>query len=55
MITSLISLQWIGLTISGVLFLLFLHEAYGEQRFFSRYLQEMTRELRNVDQNSKKE
>jgi hypothetical protein len=49
MITSLISSQWIGLTISGVLFLLFMHETYGEQRFFSRYLQEMTKELREMD------
>src|SRR5688572_16411889 len=49
MITSLISSQWIGLAISGVLFLLFMHETYGEQRFFSRYLQEMTKELREMD------
>jgi hypothetical protein len=49
MILSLISRQWIGLTVSGVLFLLFLHEAYGEQRFFSRYLKEMTKELRTME------
>lgn len=49
MILSLISSQWIGLMVSGVLFLLFLHEAYGEQRFFSRYLKEMTKELRNME------
>ena len=48
-ITSLISNQWIGLIICGVLFLLFLHEAYGPQVFFSRYLQEMTKELRNME------
>lgn len=48
-ITSLISVQWIGLIICGVIFLLFLHEAYGEQVFFSRYLQEMTKELRNME------
>lgn len=52
MVTSIISSQWIGFLISGVLFLLFVHEAYGEQRFFSRYLQEMTRELRDLDQRS---
>ena len=49
MATSLISRQWVGLTVCGVLFLLFAHEAYGEQRFFSRYLQEITKELRNLD------
>jgi hypothetical protein len=49
MLTSIFSQQWIGLAVSGVLFLLFAHEAYGEQRFFSRYLQEMTKELRNMD------
>jgi hypothetical protein len=48
-VTSLISAQWIGLAASAVLFLLFLHETYGEQRFFSRYLKEMTRELRNLE------
>jgi hypothetical protein len=52
MVTSIISSQWIGFLISGVLFLLFVHEAYGEQRFFARYLQEMTRELRDLDQRS---
>jgi hypothetical protein len=55
MITSVISRQWIGLTASAILFLLFLHEAYGEQRFFSRYLQEMTKELRDMEQTPKKE
>ena len=54
-ITSLISVQWIGLIICGVLFLLFLHEAYGQQVFFSRYLQEMTKELRNMEPAPKKE
>jgi len=49
MVTSLLSSQWIGLTVSGILFLLFVHEAYGEQLFFSRYLQEMTKELRNME------
>jgi hypothetical protein len=48
-ITSVISQQWVGLTVSGIIFLLFLHETYGEQTFFSRYLQEMTKELRNMD------
>lgn len=37
MIVSLISKQWVGLIVSGILFLLFLHEVYGEQGFFSRY------------------
>ncbi len=55
MITSLISSQWIGLAISGVLFLLFMHETYGEQRFFSRYLQVMTKELREMDAAEKRE
>ena len=36
--TSFISGQWLWLTITGILFLLFVHEAYGEQIFFSRYL-----------------
>ena len=54
-ITSLISVQWIGLIICGVLFLLFLHEAYGQQVFFSRYLQEMTKELRNMEPAPKEE
>ncbi len=49
MLTSIFSQQWVGLAVSSVLFLLFAHEAYGEQRFFSRYLQEMTKELRNMD------
>lgn len=53
MILSVLSTQWIGLTVSGILFLLFLHEAYGEQMFFSRYLQEMTRELRSLEPNPK--
>lgn len=50
MVISLISSQWVGVTASGILFLLFLHEAYGEQVFFSRYLQEMRRELRERSQ-----
>ena len=54
-ITSVISAQWIGLTVSGILFVLFLHEAYGEQMFFSRYLQEMTKELRNMEAKPKAE
>ncbi len=49
MITSIISAQWIGLGVSTILFLLFLHEAYGEQMFFSHFLQEMTRELRKME------
>jgi hypothetical protein len=49
MVTSLISLQWIGFAATGLLFLLFLHETYGEQRFFSRYLKEMTKELRAME------
>ena len=48
-VISIVSYQWIGLIASGVLFLLFLHEAYGEQIFFSRYLQEVTKELRNME------
>jgi hypothetical protein len=53
MVISLTSSQWVGATASGILFLLFLHEAYGEQVFFSRYLQEMTRELRELDLNER--
>ncbi len=49
MITSIVSIQWIGLTISIILFILFTHEAYGEQMFFARYLQELTKELRNLE------
>lgn len=49
MVISLISSQWIGLIACGVLFILFVHQAYGEQRFFSRYLQEITKELRSMD------
>lgn len=49
MLTSILSSQWIGLAISGILLLLFAHEAYGEQKFFSRYLQEMTKELRTME------
>jgi hypothetical protein len=49
MITSHLSSQWIGLMVRGTLFLLVLHEAYAEQRFFSRYLKEMTKELRNME------
>jgi hypothetical protein len=52
MIVSIISSQWVGLMVSGILFLLFLHEVYGEQLFFSRYLVEMTKELRNMDRKS---
>jgi hypothetical protein len=48
-ITSVISQQWIGLTVSGILLVLFLHEAYGEQIFFSLYLKEITNELRNME------
>src|SRR5829696_1330979 len=55
MVTSLISRQWAGFTVSGLVFLLFLHEAYGEQRFFSLYLKEMTRELRNMELPPEKE
>jgi hypothetical protein len=55
MATSLISRQWIGFMVSGILFLLFLHEAYGEQRFFSRYLKEMTKELRTMETAAEKE
>jgi hypothetical protein len=54
-VTSLISRQWVGLTVSAILFFLFVHEAYGEQRFFSQYLQEMTKELRKMDLDEKKE
>jgi hypothetical protein len=49
MITSLFSRQWIGLLASGILFFLFVHEAYGEQVFFTHYLQEMTKELRELE------
>lgn|SRR5215207_509823 len=49
MITSIVSQQWVGLTVSGILFVLFVHEAYGEQVFFSRYLQAITKELRNME------
>jgi len=49
MITSIVSQQWVGLTASGILFVLFVHEAYGEQVFFSRYLQAITKELRNME------
>ena len=55
MVISVLSRQWVGFTLTGILFLLFLHEAYGEQRFFSRYLQEMTKELRNMEPPSEKE
>src|SRR5215216_283644 len=54
MVTSLISRQWVGLSVCGILFLLFAHQAYGEQRFFSRYLQEITKELRSLDAAEKK-
>ena len=49
MITSILSRQWVGLTVCAILFLLFLHEAYGQQVFFSRFLQEITKELRNLE------
>jgi hypothetical protein len=55
MITSILSRQWIGLTVSGILLLLFAHEAYGEQRFFSKYLQAMTKELRSMEAAQKDE
>lgn len=55
MLASILSQQWIGLAVSGVLFLLFAHEAYGEQRFFSRYLQVVTKELRELDAATKEE
>jgi hypothetical protein len=55
MVTSILSSQWIGLTVSGIMFLLFTHEAYGEQRFFSRYLQEMTKELRAMEAEQRKQ
>jgi hypothetical protein len=48
-VTALLSQQWIGLAITGSLFLLFVHEAYGEQKFFSMYLKEMTKELRKME------
>jgi hypothetical protein len=48
MILSVFSYQWPELIISGFLFSLFLHEAYGAQIFFARYLREMTKELRNM-------
>lgn len=49
MITSIISSQWVGLLVSGILLLLFAHEAYGEQIFFSRYLRELTKQLREME------
>jgi hypothetical protein len=55
LITSILSSQWIGLTVSGILFLLFAHEAYGEQKFFSQYLQEMTKELKKMEPDQKQE
>jgi len=55
MITSIASAQWIGAIVTGVLFLLFVHEAYGEQSFFTRYLQEMTKELRKMEPTPEKE
>jgi hypothetical protein len=55
MVVALISNQWVGLIVSGILFLLFLHEVYGEQLFFSRYLVEITKELRNMDLKSEAE
>lgn len=55
MVTSVVGRQWIGLIVSGVLLILFVHEAYGEQVFFSRYLQAITRELRNMEAGSEEE
>jgi hypothetical protein len=55
MVTAILSSQWIGLIVSGILFLMFLHEAYGEQVFFSRYLQAITKELRNIEINQKED
>ncbi len=49
MITSILSAQWIALTVSTILFFLFLHETYGEQMFFSHYLRKVTGELRNLE------
>lgn len=49
MATSIASRQWIWLIVTGILFLLFLHEAYGEQGFFSRYLRVITKELRDIE------
>jgi len=49
MVTSVVGRQWIGLIVSGVLLILFVQEAYGEQVFFSRYLQAITKELRNME------
>ena len=54
-VVSLISGQWVWLIISSVLFFLFVHEAYGEQVFFSRNLREITRELRTMEPPPKKE
>ena len=54
-VLAVISRQWVGLMASGVLFLLFVHEAYGEQRFFSQYLRAMTKELRGMEAEDKKE
>lgn len=55
LVTSIFSRQWVGLAASGTLFLLFVHEAYGEQRFFSQYLAEMTKELRKLVSDENKE
>ena len=55
MLISILSRQWVWLTACGILFALFVHEAYGEQVFFSRYLREMTRELRNLELDSEEE
>jgi hypothetical protein len=55
MITSVLSRQWIGLAVSGILFVLFVHQTYGEQRFFARYLQEITKELRTMEDAHKDE
>lgn len=55
MILSVVSGQWVGLMVCGILVLLFVHQAYGEQRFFSRYLQEITKELRSLETPPKEE
>lgn len=48
MVLSISSYQWTELILSGFLFSLFLHEAYGAHIFFARYLRAMTKELRNM-------
>src|SRR5215216_3916758 len=49
LLISVISRQWVGLAVSGTLFILFAHQSYGEHRFFSRYLQQITKELRTLE------